>query len=146
LRWTPDGPQFALIPDELLTGSAPFRREHSLAVISAHLTAPPPSVTARRPDRPGPVDPVIASAMAKAPARRYPTWAHFADELGRATGPLADGELGETAANQLPEQTRTDLLPRSRAGRHCGGRREAGFPIDPEFRRRAVRLPTNPAF
>jgi serine/threonine-protein kinase len=27
---------------DLFTGSSPFRREHSLAVISAHLTAPPP--------------------------------------------------------------------------------------------------------
>lgn len=60
---------------ELFTGSPPFRREHSLAVISAHLTTPPPAVTTRRPELPGAVDQVIARAMAKAPSQRYPTCA-----------------------------------------------------------------------
>jgi serine/threonine-protein kinase len=69
---------------ELFTGSPPFRREHSLAVISAHLTAPPPAVTARRPELPGAVDLVIARAMAKMPTQRYPTCADFADQLGQA--------------------------------------------------------------
>ena len=69
---------------ELFTGSPPFRREHSLAVISAHLTAPPPAVTARRPELPGAVDQVIARAMAKAPSQRYPTCTDFADQLGQA--------------------------------------------------------------
>jgi serine/threonine-protein kinase len=69
---------------ELFTGSPPFRREHSLAVIGAHLTAPPPAVTARRPELPGAVDQVIARAMAKAPSQRYPTCTDFADRLGQA--------------------------------------------------------------
>jgi serine/threonine protein kinase len=69
---------------ELFTGSPPFRREHSLAVISAHLTVPPPSVTARRPELPGAIDLVISKAMAKAASQRYPTCADFADQLSQA--------------------------------------------------------------
>jgi hypothetical protein len=53
-------------------------------VISAHLTAPPPAVTAQRPELPGAVDLVIARAMAKVPSQRYPTCADFADQLGHA--------------------------------------------------------------
>ncbi len=71
---------------ELLSGTPPFRREQGLAMITAHLTEPPPSLAARRSDLPAAVDRVLAGAMAKSPAERYPTCSQFATDLGRALG------------------------------------------------------------
>ena len=71
---------------ELLSGSPPFRREQGLAMITAHLAEPPPSLAARRDDLPAVVDRVLASAMAKSPDGRYATCAQFATDLGRSLG------------------------------------------------------------
>ena len=48
--------QYALgcVAYALLTGSVPFKREVPMAVLYAHLSAPPPRVTAVRPDLPRP--------------------------------------------------------------------------------------------
>jgi serine/threonine-protein kinase len=73
---------------ELLSGTRPFRKDTQLGLITAHLTDPPPQVTARRPGLPPAVDQVLAVAMAKAPGQRYPTCAEFAAELGRSLGLL----------------------------------------------------------
>jgi serine/threonine-protein kinase len=88
---------------ELFTGSPPFRREHSLAVISAHLTAPPPLVTAKRPELPSAIDRVIARAMAKVPSQRYRSCADFADQLSQALTVPAT----ETSIRPAPEPTGT---------------------------------------
>ena len=71
---------------ELLSGTPPFRREQGLAMITAHLAEPPPSLAARRDDLPAVVDRVLASAMAKSPDGRYATCAQFATDLGRSLG------------------------------------------------------------
>ncbi|WP_300610238.1 hypothetical protein [Trebonia sp.] len=42
-----------------------------MAVLLAHLSAPPPSLAARRPDLPGAADQVLARGMAKTPDDRY---------------------------------------------------------------------------
>jgi serine/threonine protein kinase len=76
---------------ELLSGMPPFRRDRGLALISAHLTEPPPSLAARRDDLPRVVDSVLATAMAKSPDDRYATCALFAADLGRSLG-LVPGE------------------------------------------------------
>jgi serine/threonine protein kinase len=76
---------------ELLSGVPPFRRDHGLAMITAHLSEPPPSLTARRGDLPRTIDQVLAGAMAKSPDDRYATCAQFATDLGRSLG-LVPGE------------------------------------------------------
>ena len=67
-----------------LTGEAPFAGRNHEAILWAHLTEPPPAVggASRR------FDPVIARAMAKRPADRYPS----AGDLGRAAVAAATGE------------------------------------------------------
>ena len=71
---------------ELLAGLPPFRRDEAPAVIWAHMTEPPPLLTARRPDLPAAVDAVLARALAKEPADRYPTCRDFADALRASLG------------------------------------------------------------
>src|SRR5262249_3028272 len=74
---------------ELLCGSPPFQRATGLALISAHLTEPPPSLRARRSGLPGDLDQVLAKAMAKSPGDRYPSCEEFATDFGRALGRVA---------------------------------------------------------
>lgn len=96
---------------ELLCGSPPFGQDPGLTVMYAQLYAPPPSATVRRGDLPAPVDQVLATALAKNPADRYPTCAQFADELHAALGlrpdesdrpaPLRPPGHGEPAAEAV---------------------------------------------
>jgi Tol biopolymer transport system component len=58
---------------ECLTGEVPYRRENEAGLVYAHLLAPPPKVTEKRPELPPKLDPVVAKAMAKAPEDRYLT-------------------------------------------------------------------------
>ncbi len=95
---------------ELLSGMPPFRRDRGLALISAHLTEPPPSLAARRDDLPRVVDSVLATAMAKSPDDRYATCALFAADLGRSLG-LVPGE---------PEPLGTPRHPGPGAGGQAG--------------------------
>ena len=79
---------------EILCGTPPFRRDQGLAVVWAQLSEPPPSLCARRADLPVAVDPVLAKAMAKAAADRYPTCLAFATALREALGLLLPGSAG----------------------------------------------------
>ena len=77
---------------ELLSGAPPFRRESAEAVIWAHLSQPPPRLTARRPDLPPGVDGALARALAKAPEDRYASCQEFAGALAGALSPAPDHE------------------------------------------------------
>src|SRR5258708_4847225 len=98
---------------ELLSGSPPFQRPTSLALITAHLTEPPPSLQARRAGLPASADAVLSRAMAKSRVQRYGSCEQFAAELGRALGlvpglvPEQDATVG-VAAPPAPD-------PRARA-------------------------------
>ena len=80
--------QYALacVAYTLLTGSVLFRREVAMAVLYAHLSAPPPRVTAIRPELPEAVNQVLATALAKEPDNRYDSCGAFADALREALG------------------------------------------------------------
>ena len=80
--------QYALacVAFEVLSGTVPFKREMPIAVLYAHLSTPPPRLTAVRQDLPPAVDDVLARAMAKDPNERYSTCADFADALREALG------------------------------------------------------------
>jgi serine/threonine protein kinase len=72
----------------LLTGKTPFSTAGGMAaVMSAHMQAPPPRVTERAPGLPVALDAVIARAMAKNPAHRYPSAEALASD---AVSALAD--------------------------------------------------------
>jgi YVTN family beta-propeller protein len=69
---------------ECLTGQLPFRRDDDAALLWAHLVDTPPSASAIRPELPEAVDAVVARAMAKDPADRYPSCEELVRELEQA--------------------------------------------------------------
>jgi hypothetical protein len=91
---------------ELLTGAPPFRRDEAVAVMYAQLSAPPPRLTALRPDLPPAADGVLAKALAKTPGERYTSCREFADALRTALGlqPYDTGP-GPVGPDRLPTQT-----------------------------------------
>jgi serine/threonine protein kinase len=112
---------------ELLCGTPPFGQDHGLTAMYAHLYAPPPAASARRPGLPGAVDLVLATALAKNPADRYRTCGQFADELRAALGlpPGGPDDLADTPAPG-PGQVSPDSVsgpgrPHPRHPRHRPG-------------------------
>src|SRR6266496_3984407 len=115
---------------ELLTGALPFVRDQATAMIWAHMSQPPPLLTARRPDLPTAADQVLARGLAKAPTDRYPSCGEFADALRQALGltpyhpspgaPVTDHRPTEVAwpADRGSTPQRTSLTgPSSRGSR-----------------------------
>ncbi|GAA4674559.1 protein kinase domain-containing protein [Gordonia humi] len=77
---------------ELLTGSAPFAGNSITALMSAHLTQPPPPAGRIAPHLPPTVDSVFARVLAKNPTHRFSSATEFVDALegavaGRVTVP-----------------------------------------------------------
>jgi serine/threonine-protein kinase len=75
----------------LLTGKSPyFQADGAVAVMSAHLTQPPPKVTEVAPWLPPQIDWVIAKAMAKDPTQRFSSARELAEAASEAIfGPTA---------------------------------------------------------
>jgi DNA-binding beta-propeller fold protein YncE len=111
---------------EMLCGQPPFHRDEGVSVIYAHLSDSPPSVLRHRPELPVEIDAVIARALSKEPAGRYPTCRDLAVAVHRALdpapapGPLDDVALGAALVGltgQAAEQARpADAIPVTRDG------------------------------
>ncbi|MGH3710633.1 MAG: protein kinase domain-containing protein [Pseudonocardiaceae bacterium] len=79
-----------------LTGAVPFPRDDIAALMWAHVHEEPPPVTTRRPELPAELDRIVAKAMAKQPAERYPTGRELALALrGLSAGPMIRDDGGE---------------------------------------------------
>jgi tRNA A-37 threonylcarbamoyl transferase component Bud32 len=70
----------------LLAGAPPYDYSNSAVVISHHVSAPPPSIGALRPELAG-LDSVFATAMAKEPSGRFGSCGEFAAQLGQQLSP-----------------------------------------------------------
>jgi serine/threonine-protein kinase len=79
----------AVVAYELLTGTRPFEAEHAAGQARQHIEDPIPAASERDPELPPAVDGVLARALAKDPAERWPTAGAFVDALERALD--ADG-------------------------------------------------------
>jgi ATP/maltotriose-dependent transcriptional regulator MalT len=79
---------------ECLTGEVPFARDSAVAVLYAHLEAPPPRVGDGDRELPAAVDDVLAWALAKAPADRPGS----AGELAEALADVLGGEAWSSPA------------------------------------------------
>jgi DNA-binding beta-propeller fold protein YncE/tRNA A-37 threonylcarbamoyl transferase component Bud32 len=105
---------------EMLSGSPPFRRDETMAIMWAQVSAPPPALTSRRPDLPAAVDPVLAKALAKAPDERYRTCLEFAGALR--------GAVESTVTGPLPGEPGRPSEPGGSSGPAGGGNQRAGEP------------------
>lgn len=82
---------------QCLTGTAPFPRDSTAAVVYAHLHQDVPSVHDARPELPGAFDRVVAAGMAKTPDRRF----------------TSAGELAAAARTASAERSPTTVEPLS---------------------------------
>jgi eukaryotic-like serine/threonine-protein kinase len=80
----------------LLSGEPVYRGATHEQIAEQHLRAPIPTLSARRPDLPRQLDTVLAHAMAKEPAERFPQATLLADALDQAAA------LGAQAPNSRP--------------------------------------------
>jgi serine/threonine-protein kinase len=62
---------------ECLTGTPPFHRASEVAVLNAHLHAPPPKLTKAVPELPAALEQVLAKALSKSPLDRYASCGEF---------------------------------------------------------------------
>lgn len=108
---------------ECLCGQVPFRRDSEAAVIYAHLQDAPPRPSATLPGLSPDMDDVVARAMSKEPAERYPTASALVvdaagalglesltadlEERGEATGPGRGLARGGSARNAGGDTTPT---------------------------------------
>ena len=99
----PQADQYALVcvAYTMFTGSLPFARSASMAVLWAHMYDPPPSVSTRRRDLPLALDGVLDRALAKVPAERFGSCGEFTDALRAALGlpPYAGSRSGASTAS-----------------------------------------------
>ncbi|MCQ4360768.1 serine/threonine protein kinase [Mycobacterium gordonae] len=96
----------------LLTGAPPYPDDNPAVVITHHLYAPPPSLSACKPDLRG-LDPVLMRAMAKEPSGRFATCTEFASALRRhfESGPEITGaDQFVTAPFVRPPRKRSGAL------------------------------------
>lgn len=127
---------------ELLSGAPPFHGDNAMAVIHAQAFDQPPAVTSLRPGLPPAVDAVLARALAKTPAERYPTCQDFAESLRAA--------LGLPPYGYEPAAMAGERRPGPVAGSPAAGRdrdetdeakrdeRETGIAVEGAARRRAA--------
>ena len=142
----------------LLTGSPPFEDSNRAVVISHHLGTPAPRLSQRRPDL-AHLDAVLARALAKDPADRYPTCLDFARALTQQSPrPDVTAPVGQSGqASGTGGRSHTQRLERlvvhgtARGVRHSGPHGEVGIlsfdvvPHDPVAGGRAsvpVEIPT----
>lgn len=86
---------------QTLTGKPPFPTNDPVALMYAHVHAPPPTPSSTRPDVPPDLDRVVATAMAKDPDRRYPTALDLA-RAARAALPSAPPAKPRTRPLMVP--------------------------------------------
>ncbi len=87
----------------LLTGSPPFQHSNPAVVISQHLSAAPPAIGDQHPELAA-LDPVLAKALAKAPADRFERCADFARALAHQLGSGSPADGGTSLASAVPHQ------------------------------------------
>ena len=86
---------------EFLCGMPPFGPDQGQTLMYAQIYADPPAASARRAGIPLAIDSVLATALAKDPAGRYPSCGRFAEELRAALG-LRPGEPADAPQPPAP--------------------------------------------
>jgi hypothetical protein len=92
---------------QLLTGSRPFEHLQGMAVLLAHQSAPPPSLSERRPDLPRAAGEVLTRALSKTPERRYGSCQEFGEALREALRLPPYNSSGTAPAPAIPAVSET---------------------------------------
>jgi eukaryotic-like serine/threonine-protein kinase len=95
----------AVIAFEILTGLVPFRADSPLAVLHQHVAVPPPPASSIVTAIPHEADAVLAKALAKKPADRFPSCAAFVEALAAALGVPLVPVSGATAGAPVTRPT-----------------------------------------
>jgi serine/threonine protein kinase len=95
---------------ECLTGEVPYPRDNQAALVYAHLMAPVPKITDRRPDLPVAIDAVLERAMAKSREDRFASAGEMVDAAADALGV-------QTTAPTTPTRPVAPSTPRPRRRR-----------------------------
>jgi serine/threonine-protein kinase len=113
---------------ELLSGAPPFQHDKGPSVLYAHLSQPPPRLTASAPGLPPGTDAVMARALAKDPAYRFASCREFADALRQALGAQSPraGQEPVTRPAARPGAAQRPLRPLAGAARPGPAGRGAG--------------------
>jgi WD40 repeat protein/tRNA A-37 threonylcarbamoyl transferase component Bud32 len=117
IDWRADVYSLGCVLYECLVGQPPFRRDSDLAVVFAHLDVEPPAPSALRPELPPSLDAVIARALAKEPAERYPSCRALAQgalavSVDEASRMLADAASRAAAGRDELSAVEADLAGR----------------------------------
>lgn len=90
---------------EMLSGSVPFTGESATVIMMKQVQDAPPSLLSARPELPAGVGEVVARALAKEPADRFPTAGALSEALLRAASETAasGGFAASTAAFSAPQ-------------------------------------------
>jgi serine/threonine-protein kinase len=119
--WPVDGraDQYALAcaAVEMLTGQTPFPREDVMAVLTAHMSEPPPPLSARLHGVPAELDAVLDRALAKSPSDRYLSCGDFTAAFQRVTGVgRSEAPVAAGAWHRSTEGEAVTLAPRRPTG------------------------------
>ncbi len=129
----------------LLTGQPPYSGNSITALINAHLTQTPPSVSDVAPQLPAELDAVFAKVLAKLPDERYQSCSEFGDALRAAL----EDRLGDTRTIVVPAVPKKEIAPdavtelRSQTGARDADAtqlRGAAEPAAPAKRSRTVQI------
>jgi serine/threonine-protein kinase len=115
---------------EMLTGRLPFASSDVIEVVSAQLSSAVPSLSAFRTDLPPWMDIVVARALAKDPAERWPTIAAFGAAIRAGDGSNQTGGAGTATTLLATYDIGTHIGP-GRLGSevHRGVHRALGHPV-----------------
>jgi serine/threonine-protein kinase len=93
---------------EMLTGRKPFVADEPIEILKKHLQDAPPKLADVAPGDYGAVEGVVARALAKAPADRYPSAVAMADALEAA---IAGRKAADTTAQLAPANDASIEVP-----------------------------------
>ena len=119
---------------ECLTGRVPFPGSTPAEVADHHLATPPPRVSELRPDLPSTLDDIVAQAMAKDPADRYPSTRHLAEAVALVRSGDASSIAAPAAAPTAATTATAAAFPTTSAvpvGAEAGSPDEPDAPDEP---------------